>query len=312
MEYLRLNKMKISRITIGTAQLGTNYGIANEKGKPSREESLRILKESQKLGINSFDTAPSYGSSESIIGDHLQKQGFTDQVITTKLSSITKNRIVNKKNLYENIKQELKSSLIFLKLDQIPILLLHDPNDMNIYNQGVLDVLEQTKDEGLIKLLGVSVYSPTEIKSAMKLKSIQVIQAPVNIFDQRATEKSILNSIKNRGILFFSRSIFLQGLFFLNPKNLPKSLEKAKNPLESLQQIAIQNDLSLQELCISFVRDIKEISSLVIGIDSIEQLKINVETFNSTKISTQILKELKMVFSELPEEIINPSKWNLN
>ena len=64
---------KISEITLGTAQLGFNYGIANKTGKPSIIIANEILKSALKYGINTFDTSPVYGKSEQIIGSFLKK-----------------------------------------------------------------------------------------------------------------------------------------------------------------------------------------------------------------------------------------------
>ena len=36
--------MEISEITLGTVQLGKDYGIANKTGKPTREAANEILK----------------------------------------------------------------------------------------------------------------------------------------------------------------------------------------------------------------------------------------------------------------------------
>ena len=43
MEYANIRGLNISKLTLGTVQLGMDYGIANIKGKPDRNESC-ILK----------------------------------------------------------------------------------------------------------------------------------------------------------------------------------------------------------------------------------------------------------------------------
>ena len=56
--------MKLSKLCLGTAQLGMNYGINNETGKPDFSESEKIINTALKGEINLFDTAPEYGNSE--------------------------------------------------------------------------------------------------------------------------------------------------------------------------------------------------------------------------------------------------------
>ena len=52
------------KIILGTAQFGTNYGIANKSGKIKYNEIFKILNYLKKNKINSLDTASSYIKSE--------------------------------------------------------------------------------------------------------------------------------------------------------------------------------------------------------------------------------------------------------
>ena len=59
--------MIISKITLGTAQLGMNYGITNVNGKLDYNAALKILNYAWKNGINTFNTAPWYGNSKKLL-----------------------------------------------------------------------------------------------------------------------------------------------------------------------------------------------------------------------------------------------------
>ena len=58
-----------SKIILGTVQFGISYGISNNLGKTSKKNSLDILEYAYSNGIKYLDTAPSYGDSESVIGE---------------------------------------------------------------------------------------------------------------------------------------------------------------------------------------------------------------------------------------------------
>jgi aryl-alcohol dehydrogenase-like predicted oxidoreductase len=60
--------MKLSKLCLGTAQLGLDYGVNNLTGKPRFEESRAIIQTALESGITAFDTAPAYGDSEEILG----------------------------------------------------------------------------------------------------------------------------------------------------------------------------------------------------------------------------------------------------
>ena len=79
-----------SKLVLGAAQLGLDYGINNKRGKPSREESLAILDRAFESGINTFDTAFAYGDAEEIFGEFMESRGVRDKVsIISKLKPHT-------------------------------------------------------------------------------------------------------------------------------------------------------------------------------------------------------------------------------
>src|SRR5207248_1409179 len=60
-----------SELTLGTAQLGMEYGIANRAGQPSRSLAVRIVREAIAHGVKALDTARSYGEAEDVLGEAL-------------------------------------------------------------------------------------------------------------------------------------------------------------------------------------------------------------------------------------------------
>ena len=64
--------MDSMRLVLGTAQLGMNYGIANQTGKPELATARNIVRTAWEGGIRCFDTAQGYGDSERILGIFFQ------------------------------------------------------------------------------------------------------------------------------------------------------------------------------------------------------------------------------------------------
>lgn len=71
----------MSKLVLGTAQFGLNYGISNTCGKVSESEVIKILDKAGSAGVFMLDTAASYGDSEAILG----RVGVSDFEIVTKL-----------------------------------------------------------------------------------------------------------------------------------------------------------------------------------------------------------------------------------
>ena len=96
------------QLILGTVQLGLDYGINNDVGKPSVEKSFEILDYAFNNGISILDTANAYGDSEKIIGNYMKKTG-NEFKISTKLSALNDNS-----NISKFITDQINSSLELL------------------------------------------------------------------------------------------------------------------------------------------------------------------------------------------------------
>lgn len=310
MKYTSIKGLDISKLSLGTAQLGFDYGIANVGGKPNLDKSFEILKTAINAGINCFDTAPSYGDSEEIIGSFVGDISDGESpIICTKLK-IDFDDSADSVEIYQQVKKNVEDSMRRLRINKIPILLLHSASNMTDNDGLVLQSLIRLKDEGMVDKIGVSVYSPVEVIKAIDLGVFDAIQIPINIFDHRLIDCGILNSLKQHDFIVFARSIFLQGLFFLDPNALPENLKLAREPIIALKKLAQKYEIGIAEMAVAFVRDLPEISSLVIGAENSTQVLDNCDLIECPKLSDELKDEILNVFSDLPEKIINPSLWS--
>ena len=78
--------LPLSRLMLGTAQLGMPYGVANAQGQPTYRDAVEIIDAALAGGINGFDTAAGYGNSEDILGRVLRELDALDRVtVVTKV-----------------------------------------------------------------------------------------------------------------------------------------------------------------------------------------------------------------------------------
>ncbi len=304
--------MNISKITLGTAQLGLDYGIANITGKPNLKNAMNLLTYAWNNGINSFDTALSYGNSEEIIGSFISsinKKDNEDVIVTSKLPKIEIKDDFSFDILYNYIKNRVLQSISNLKVNKIPIYLLHHPEDIYLKNGIAIECLNQIKDEGLIGMLGISIYDPKEVEFSLNFKEIDIIQVPINLFDHRLIKTGLLKKLNKRNIKIFARSVYLQGLFFKHLKALPQDLKIVEETLKELHNIIERYQLDIAELAALFVRDIPEVSSLVIGAEKMEQIKKNIEILNKEPLNEEIREVILELFAEMPQKVIDPRLW---
>ena len=75
----------------------------------------------------------------------------------------------------------------------------------------VFNYLKKYKKKGKIKKIGVSVYTVQELKNILNIFKPDIIQFPLNVFDQSFIEENFLKILKKKKIELHARSIFLQG-----------------------------------------------------------------------------------------------------
>jgi len=301
--------MEISKITLGTAQLGLNYGIANDKGKPSKTQGLKILSKAFDSGINSFDTAYAYGDSEELLGEFIKsRELYQNAFITSKLPSISK----------QNITDEQVSEFVISSAEEssrrlgtpVANYLVHDFGDYRKFKKQIQRASTKLKERRIIKMFGVSLYEPEEAEEIMEDQFIDSVQIPVGILNQSFLKNNLLKNLKIRNVTILVRSIFTQGLIFLNRDQVFQRMPDALEWIEKLNELSARTGISILELAIGFVLAIKEVDSIVLGVESEEQLSINIELFSKIhKISTEDITD---IFSVVPGEIYDPRRWTIN
>jgi len=294
------------QLVLGTAQLGLDYGITNTNGKPKLTESLEIIKYALDNNINIFDTARAYGDSEYILG--LAKEKYNNINLITKLDPLNDiNDTISEENIYKLIDDSINTSMINLNINVLDTLLLHRFHHYN--NKVIWNYLLKNKK---IKKLGVSIYYVDEAIKALKDKNIKHIQLPINILDEQWFCDEFLQLIEKRiDVTIHCRSILLQGILVSTADKWPKLdgvnpndyINKLNNLVHEFQ---FNNRL---ELCFSYIKSIKWINGLLIGVDNIDQLKENIRLFNIRKLNKNELNMVRNILKNIPNKLLNPIMW---
>lgn len=157
-EMLDGNKIPI----VGT---GTNtYGKVNQEYTGNINYDITELENAKRLGYQLFDTAISY-RNEAVLGIALSEQRGK-YFITTKLPM--------KEGYFETdaiIQKHVKSSLDNLQTNYIDLYLIHKPHLENEVNLRVYRSLLNAKEKGLIKSVGVSNFSQSQLEYLMEHES---------------------------------------------------------------------------------------------------------------------------------------------
>lgn len=310
MDFLEYFGYQIPRLSLGTVALGLDYGIANLNGQPGKQEAFAVLAAALDAGINCWDTARTYGNAEELIGEFLQSDNRSPVTLVTKFK-IGSEQLKSPAEAVEAVVCSLRDSLQALQVRSIPMALLHMERNLPIARVRKLLplILNALKEKELIKLGGISVDHPDEAIHFVEEPMIDALQVPMNVFDQRLRQRGVLAKLELAGKIVFARSVFLQGLFFVDPANLSGNLQQAAEPLRQLSEVARQEGMSVAQLAFSFVRDLPGISSIVFGAERTSQVNDTMGLYGGKAISDEGRARLGALYAEMPEEVITPAMW---
>ena len=289
--------VKTQKLALGTVQFGLPYGIANQKGQVAQFEVQEILDLARANGINTLDTAIAYGESERVLGA-MALDGFD---IITKLPSVPDNCT----DISGWVERELEGSLSRLNVSKVDGLLLHSPSQLtSAIGQTLYETLLKKKNEGVVRSIGVSVYSPDELFLLIESFQFDLIQAPFNIIDSRLKEAGLFEKLASSGTQLHVRSVFMQGLLLMSAASRPEKFNHWSSLWSNWEQWLSETGLTPLQACLRYVLSISEIEKVVVGVDSLLQLK-------------EILSALEGDCSIPPPtlncsdpNLLNPSLWN--
>ncbi len=288
-----------NRLALGTVQFGLPYGIANGHGQISTLEAESILNFATNSGIDTLDTAIAYGIAEQRLGEI----GVMQWNVISKVPPIPATVDVSKW-----INEQIEASLSRLQIRSLHGLLLHHPIQLLGSNgDEIFASLSRAKESGLVHKIGISSYSEDEIDLVMSRYPLDLIQAPLNIFDRRLIESGCLERIDEAGIEFHARSIFLQGLLLVEKTKRPEKFAEWNSVWNQWDSWLIESHLTPLQACLGFVLAQQKVSRIVVGVDSCAHLK---EILGATEHSPGI--EFPPGFEVGDSRLLNPSNWSLN
>lgn len=259
-----------SRLGLGTAQFGFDYGIANANGQVPEPEASHILEVARQAGISALDTAPAYGSAESTLGRLLrQEDRFRIITKTVALSSptITQAEV-------DMVQSKFDTSLRSLGVEKVAGVLVHQADDLlKPGGARLVERLETWKVQGKVDKIGVSVYDGQQIDRIFGRYPFDLVQLPLNVFDQRLIHDGTLVSLAKAKVEIHARSIFLQGLMLMEEEKLPRFAWPWRERIRLFQDDLAQTGVSVLDAALSFVRQLPTVGIALVGVLSAEQLQ---------------------------------------
>jgi aryl-alcohol dehydrogenase-like predicted oxidoreductase len=289
-----------SRLGIGTVQFGQEYAIGAGETRPGHAEIASILEIAASAGIRLLDTASAYGDAEAVLGGVLPP--------AHQFRIVTKTAVFD----HEAIRPEDSDTLaaVFRKsLDDLGVgsvygLMVHKAS--NLLGEGgghLFDAMENLKQQGRVQKIGVSVYDAQQIEGVLARFPVDLVQVPVSIFDQRLVAGGQLHDLKKKGIEIHARSVFLKGLVFANPQNLPDHFAGARERLVAFHEEVSARGATPQEVALSYILDNPDIDTVLCGVTNVAQLGQILSGMGPSPLPDP------QRFALAGADILNPARW---
>jgi len=288
-----------SKLVLGTVQFGMKYGISNRDGQPSKDTVFHILDYAKRNNILSIDTACAYGDSQELIGEYIKNAKSNPFDIISKFGT-AKSHI--------SLLSELQKICDQLHADSLYSIMFHSFEDYLFYRQEG-NQLQELKDSGLIKKIGVSVYRNEDLETLTQDGLCKLVQLPFNMLDNNNQRKEAIDTARDSGIEIHSRSTFLQGLFFIPPSALNEQFSELKPAILQIQTLAKYYKMSIGEMALNYSLYQNHIDKVLIGVESVDQLEKNIEWSKGSNFSQEISNLIDEIIIE-ETTILNPSNWS--
>jgi aryl-alcohol dehydrogenase-like predicted oxidoreductase len=301
--------VEVSRISLGTVEIGMDYGIGPDgtAGRPSEAEAGRLLHAALDLGINLIDTARAYGESEAIIGRTL-KARRREFILCSKVSSFHGQSPATGE-LRSKIMASIHESLRLLQTDVIDLMQLHCAVAEVKVADEVISILHDARENGEIRWLGASVYGEEAAYQALQSGAFDCVQVACSMLDRRL-ERRFLSEAAVRNLGVVARSVLLKGALTGRYRHLPEPMAPLRECVERLDAVAIRHGMSLPEMAYRYVGTREMPQTALVGASSVEEVECAVRFAAAGPLPDEAVQAIHEV-SIADERWLNPGAWPL-
>lgn len=299
---------EVSEIGLGTWQLGESFGALND------ETAQDILKTARRLEVNFWDTADVYGGgqSESRIGAFKDKKGVH---VATKLGRGSQFPSM-KGYTRKHVKESLTGSLKRIGGETLDLAQLHCiPTDV-LADGEIFTIMDDLRDEGLMRHWGASVENVEEALICLKAGGVATLQIIFNLFRQDYAEEVLPKAAEqNVGIIVRLplASGLLSGKWTKDTKFAEKDhrnfnrdgkffnvgetfsgipFDKGIELAEDLKHLAPKG-LPLSQFALRWLLDHPAVSTIIAGVSKPSQLEANVAATRVDPLEPPLHEELR-------------------
>jgi aryl-alcohol dehydrogenase-like predicted oxidoreductase len=298
---------EVSEIGLGCWQLGGEFGPVGD------EEARQILRRARSLEVNFWDTADVYGGgqSEARIGDFKDRKGV---IVATKVGrndTVFPNRYTRR-----NVKESIAGSLRRLAVETLDLVQLHTIPTVVMADGEIFNIMDDLRDEGLMRHYGASVESVEEGMLCLRHEGVTTLQIIYNLFRQDAATE-LLPKADAQGVGIIVRLPLASGLlagkynrntrftaqdhrtynregkaFFVGETFSGLPFEKGVELADELKGLAPKG-VPLSQFALRWLLDQPAVSTIIAGVTRPGQLDDNVAATRLEPLDPGLVEELR-------------------
>jgi aryl-alcohol dehydrogenase-like predicted oxidoreductase len=285
----RLVPIGHSSVTTAKLGLGTNkVGGHNLFPDLKDADGTAVIKTALDHGLTTLDTAYMYGlgRSEELIGDVIQHYDREKLVIATKAA----HRPDDPKKIDNSpafLKAAVEAALKRLKTDYIDIFYIHFPDQTTDKAEAVA-ALDQMRQQGKLKAIGVSNFSLAEIKAANQADLVDVVEDHYSLV-HRDAETTLFPYLRPHQISFVPYFPLESGL--LTGKYGPADGQRFKQfssaryaailqAIEQARRIAQDHQATVAQVVLAWYMMNPDLALIIPGARQADQVLQNIKAFD--------------------------------
>jgi aryl-alcohol dehydrogenase-like predicted oxidoreductase len=325
MKYNLLGKtgLYVSELCLGTMTFGKGSGIWAAMGRLEIDDVTEIVKRAFDRGVNFIDTANvySFGQSEALTGEAIRKLGLPRQelVIATKSTGPMDETPNGRGQSRYHIMHEVDASLKRLQIDHIDLYQLHGFDPLVPLEES-LSTLNDLVRSGKVRYIGLCNMAAWQVMQGLAVSEkrgwarFESVQAYYTIAG-RDLEREVLPMACSQqlGVMVWSPLAggLLTGKFHRDgtgPANARRAnfdfpvvnKERAFDCVDVMRRIAESRNATVAQVALAWLLHQKGVSSVIMGVKSLEQLEDNLGSLGLTANDLAALDEVSRLPPEYP------------
>ena len=297
-------------LEVGELSLGAAFVTGGEKGF---DGALPLVRRALELGINLADTSADYGNSEQALGWALEEVG-APCIVSTKLGPPPGWSGFDPKDR-DQLRRVVDLCLKNLRRDVIDFMMVQEPDrpgqfdwydDDSSFHGPVVDLLQELKDEGVIRYTGLGGTGVYELARLCDTGWYDVVLTAFNSSPLwRDALHNVIPTANKHNMGVFLASPTQQGWLVKKYQQVYDGARwltpKRRAQLKALYDFVDEIDMELPVLCLRWALGVKGVSTVLTGPRNVAQLEQNFQAVDQGPLPDDISDRLDEIYNMLPD-----------